>query len=148
MENKTESRKLALTIVEEAHPEQLDAIQAWAEGMLQIRLSNLNRIAKARAALTLTARSKVILPILKLVVSKAKRLGWDDRNGPSRWGLAGAATALAIFGTQGAGIAALGTAVGVPLWVVFGAGASFLGVLLDEIANIRQRNANKAETSD
>jgi len=48
-------------------------------------------------------------------------------------GLGGAAVGLALFGTQGAGIAALGTAIGVPLWVVFGAGAAFLGVLYDEI---------------
>ena len=50
-------------------------------------------------------------------------------------GLGGAAVGLAVFGGQGAGIAALGTAIGVPLWVVFGAGAAFLGVLYEEIAD-------------
>jgi len=32
----------------------------------------------------------------------------------------------------------LGTAVGVPLWVVFGAGAAFLGVLYEEITDKKE----------
>jgi hypothetical protein len=43
------------------------------------------------------------------------------------------AIGLAAFGSQGAGVAALSTAVGVPLWVISGAGASMAGVLLDEL---------------
>lgn len=37
-----------------------------------------------------------------------------------------------MFSGQGAGIAALGGAIGVPLWVVFGAGGAFVGVFIDE----------------
>jgi hypothetical protein len=62
-----------------------------------------------------------------------KRLAWDDRGLNVRLGMGGAAVGIALFGGQGAGIAALGTAIGVPLWVVFGAGAAFLGVLYEEI---------------
>jgi hypothetical protein len=47
--------------------------------------------------------------------------------------MGGMALGLAAFGSQGAGVAALGTAVGVPLWVISGAGASMAGVLLDEL---------------
>ena len=39
---------------------------------------------------------------------------------------------------QGAGIAALGTAIGVPLWVVFGAGAAFLGEIYERFTGRRR----------
>ena len=57
-------------------------------------------------------------------------------------GFGGAALGLVLFGTQGAGIAALGAAIGVPLWIVFGAGAAFLGVLYEEIT---RKTADKTE---
>ena len=40
---------------------------------------------------------------------------------------------IALFGSQSAGIAALGTAIGVPLWVVLGAGAAFANSLIEEL---------------
>jgi hypothetical protein len=44
-----------------------------------------------------------------------------------------AGTAFALFGPANAGIAALGSAVAVPLWVVFGAGAMFARHLYEEL---------------
>lgn len=70
-----------------------------------------------------------------MVGRELKRLGWDERGLKGRLGVGGAATGLLLFGSQGAGIAALGTAFAVPLWVVFGAGATFIGVLYDEITS-------------
>lgn len=55
-----------------------------------------------------------------------KKRVWDDRRGGFR--LAGGAAAVAAtVGGQKAGLAMLETAVAVPLWVVFGAGAAFAG---------------------
>jgi hypothetical protein len=82
----------------------------------------------------------VVLPAVKIIARETKRLGWDDRSLPGRLGIGGAAVGLALFGGQGAGVAALGTAVGVPLWVVFGAGATFLGVLYEEITRKKPNN--------
>jgi hypothetical protein len=48
-------------------------------------------------------------------------------------GIAAAAGAFALFPGAGAGIAAFGGAVGVPLWMVFGGGSMFLKVLYDEL---------------
>jgi hypothetical protein len=46
----------------------------------------------------------------------------------------GAVTATIVaVGNAGAGIAAMGTAIGVPLWVVIGAGATFAGAIVDEV---------------
>lgn len=48
-------------------------------------------------------------------------------------GMGAAATGLALFGGANAGIAALGTAIGVPLWIVLGGGAMFAKYLFDEL---------------
>ncbi|GHU14744.1 hypothetical protein FACS189441_5120 [Betaproteobacteria bacterium] len=72
-------------------------------------------------------------------------LAWDERGLTARLGLSGAAVGVALFGGQGAGIAALGTAIGVPLWVVFGAGAAFVGVLYEEITG-KKPNAKTTYT--
>lgn len=70
---------------------------------------------------------------MKMVGSEIKRLGWDERTQTQRLGLAGAGVGLALFGGAQAGIAALGTAIGVPLWVVTGGGAAFASLLIEEI---------------
>jgi hypothetical protein len=49
---------------------------------------------------------------------------------------------------QGAGIAALGGAIGLPLWVVFGAGGAFLGVLIEEIRKSRRSSSEKTPGSN
>lgn len=69
----------------------------------------------------------------KLVASALKQIAWDERGLKARLALSGAVAGVVLFGGQGAGIAALGTAIGVPLWVVFGAGAAFIGALYEEL---------------
>jgi hypothetical protein len=73
-----------------------------------------------------------------------KRVGWDQRGLPERITLSAAAVAALIFSGQGAGIAALGGAIGVPLWVVFGAGGAFIGVLIEGA----QRRAKELENEE
>ncbi len=72
-----------------------------------------------------------------LALEQIKKFAWDDRGLVGRAALGGAVAGAVLFGGQGAGIAALGTAIGVPLWVVFGAGAAFAGVLYEEITGAR-----------
>ena len=104
--------------------------------LIQIRESSLSGIQKAKQALQLTSKSKVVWPVVKILSQEVKRLGWDERGTKSRFGMVGAGVGLALFGSQGAGIAALGTAIGVPLWVVLGAGAYFAPVLIDELMKL------------
>lgn len=130
-------RKVALTIVERATPTELQALHNWAHGLLEIRDKPASKLEKARQAIGLTLSSKVIWPAVKIVASKARAIGWDDRSRTGRFGIIGAATGIALFGGQSAGIAALGTAIGVPLWIVLGAGASFANLLIEEV--VRQR---------
>ena len=127
-------RQLLAIVVTTTTDAEKDALSAWAANLLAIRASALSPAQKARQAIAVTAKGSVLLPTLKILSQEVKRRGWDDRTRAGRFGLAGAAIGLAVFGGQGAGIAALGTAIGVPLWVVLGSGAAFAGVLTDELA--------------
>ena len=126
-------RQLAIKVAESTSELERMALLAWAEDLLRIRDSNLPALRKAAAAVKLTTKSKVIWPATKAVAREVKKFAWDKRDTKSRLGLAGAAIGVTVFGGQGAGIAALGTAIGVPLWVVLGAGGAFAGMLIEEI---------------
>ncbi len=130
-------KQLAVRIAATANAVEKEALRIWIERLLALKAANLPATAKARRAISLTAESKVVLPTVKMIARETKRLAWDERGLTARLGLGGAAMGVALFGGQGAGIAALGTAIGVPLWVVFGAGAAFVGVLYEEITGKR-----------
>ncbi len=70
----------------------------------------------------------------KVCFESLKGAAWEDRGLVARAGIVSAVVAAVLFGSQGAGIAALGTAIGVPLWVVFGAGGAFVAALYKELA--------------
>lgn len=133
IEKSDTQRQVAVFVAESAAPADLDAIRVWAIKLLEIRSAPLSKLEKAKAAVSLTTSSKVVWPVAKMVAKEAKRIGWDDRSKTAKLGLGGAAIGAAVFGGKGAGIAALGTAIGVPLWVVLGAGAAFANLLIEEI---------------
>jgi len=131
-----------------------EALSTWAYQLLEIKNSDLSAIAKGKNAISLTSQSKVIIPVLKVLANELNlnqidaskiRMSsykavltsikgfWKRRSLPMQLGIGASSIAAIIFGSQGAGIAALGTAIGVPLWVVFGAGAMFIGNLYEEI---------------
>lgn len=149
-------RGVIKTILLDATDEEKIAFNLWANQMLQIRETNKSKVHKGVEAIKITAKSNVIIPVLKVIakelnldqfdVSKVQfasknqifqsvRKLWSRRSLGTRVGV-GVATATAIFfGGQGAGIAALGTAIGLPLWVVFGGGAMVLTTLIEEITS-------------
>lgn len=129
-------RQLAITIAAKASEVERTALEKWGNDLLRIRDSDIDTLEKATQAISLTLDAEVIWPVVTMLGSEIKRVGWDERSLPARLGLSGVALAAAVFSGKGAGIAALGTAVGVPLWVVFGAGGTFIGVLIDEISKV------------
>lgn len=146
---------LAIRVAQKVTPEERAALIPWLEKLLDLRQDqNKNRVTKAREAFKITADSKVLLPILRLIAQEAgfaefdgkeikfkstkAILGsllrfWDRQSLPSKLGISASVVAMSLFGTQGAGIAALGTAIGVPLWVVFGAGGAWAGIMLEQL---------------
>lgn len=126
-------RQLAIKVADRLADADRDAVAGWLRGLLKLREADLPIIDKAAQALKLTAASNVVWPTAKLVAVEVKRLAWDDRGLPARMGLGAAALGVALLGGQSAGVAALGTAIGVPLWIVLGAGGAFAGVLIEEL---------------
>ena len=98
-----------------------DSVATLTDSLILIRddktLSNRDKLAKAS----------------KLAFESLKSVAWEDRGFVARAGIVSAVVAAVLFGSQGAGIAALGTAIGVPLWVVFGAGGAFVAALYKEL---------------
>lgn len=126
-------RALATRIAESTTTAERQALLEWAESLLAITRSNDSALSKTRQAFAATLTRDVAWPASRLVAAEIRRLGWDDRGLKSKWAIGAAGTAMVAFGTQGAGIAALGGAIGVPLWLVFGAGGAFLGMLYEEL---------------
>jgi hypothetical protein len=137
MDDKSKQRQLAVQIAEQSSEAEREVLLTWANGLLEIREKSLPAGLKAKEAVDLTLKSKVVTPAFKLIGREMKRLAWDDRGTKSRLAIIGATVGLTVFGGQGAGIAALGGAIGVPLWVVLGAGGAFAGMLIEELQKAR-----------
>lgn len=140
-------KQLAVKIVASTNAAEKEALRIWIERLLALKAADVPAGQKAKKAISITVESKVVLPAVKIIARETKRLAWDERGLKARLGLGGAAVGVALFGGQGAGIAALGTAIGVPLWVVFGAGAAFAGVLYEEITG-RKPSAKNTYVDD
>ncbi|TAU03608.1 hypothetical protein ELI55_01120 [Rhizobium ruizarguesonis] len=133
MEDNDRQRQLAISIAGSVTRTEADALRDWARLLIGLKDEKMSITAKARKAISLTASSNVILPAIRIISAQLKKHGWDNRTSTQRLGVAAAAGAMALFPGANAGIAALGGAVGVPLWIVFGGGSMFLKVLYDEL---------------
>jgi hypothetical protein len=133
--NETQSteKRVAVLVIDDSSPAQRTALKAWAGGLLEIRDSDLSPLQKSRSALSLTVSHRILWPIVKSISKATKTQLWDRSTPTLRFGMSAAAVSLAVFGGGTAGIAALGGAVAVPLWVVFGAGAMFARTLYAEL---------------
>lgn len=132
-EEQSTQRQLAIKVATTVNDLERDALLRWASGLLDIRNRDLPAMKKAKEAIQLTASSKVVRPTAKLMGREVKRLAWDERGMKSRFSLIGIGIGAAVFGGQSVGIAAFGTAIGVPLWVVLGAGGAFAAMLIEEL---------------
>jgi hypothetical protein len=126
-------QQLATVYLDQASDQERAALLFWATQLMAIRNAELSKVDKAKQAIKLTIDSGAVLPFVTFLGSELKRVGWDQRGLPERLALSAAAVTALTFSGQGAGIAALGGAIGVPLWVVFGAGGALAGVIVDEI---------------
>ncbi|ANN55976.1 hypothetical protein A9174_03805 [Mesorhizobium loti NZP2037] len=133
IEQQDYQKQLAVRIAENATPGQSRALRTLVVKLLDLRQSDLSVYQKARAAMSATIKSKTIWPVLKIIAFETKKHGWDKRTATQRFGLSAAVVGVAMFGGANAGIAALGGAVAVPLWVVLGAGSMFARYLFDEL---------------
>jgi hypothetical protein len=141
-----QQRQLAISVIRDATATDREALKIWAGSLLDLRGREMPVISKAKEAVLITSRAKVIWPLLKTVSKQVKKFGWDNRSVSQRLGIGAAGTALALFGPAQAGVAALGGAVAVPLWIVFGAGAMFARHLYEEIGPQQSKGSGASYT--
>ena len=132
------SREIAVKVINQITPSEREALGKWLEDLLTIKNGQLSKVEKFKLVVLKTKKSAVIFPVIKMLFKGMKKHGWEDRGVKGRLAVTGMATGLLFFSGQSAGIAALGGAIGVPLWIVFGAGGAFAGVAIEEI---KRRNA-------
>ena len=130
-------REVAVIVASSATEAERASLLKWAHGLVAIRNSSLSSWGKSRSAVQLTIQSEVVWLLVKMLSRELKRVGWDERGKKARGFLVGGGLGLLVFGGQGAGIAALGTAIGVPLWIVLGAGGTFVAALIEEVQRRR-----------
>lgn len=126
-------RELAASIARAINDTERAALIAWGRQLLAIRSSAASPWDKGKAALKLTADSKVVWPVVRTLAHELKRLGWDERGTPGRFAIVGIGAWMLLFAAPTVAIVALGTAMAVPLWIVLGPGHAFVTVLLEEV---------------
>lgn len=142
MDEKQQSQQaLVTTFVSEIEDADRQQLLAWAQQLVEIRNSNLPAVAKASRALEASAKKEVVSATAKALyrrlepyMEEVKRHGWDERGVAGRFTIGGVVLGATVFGGQGAGLAALGSAIGLPLWLVLGAGGALLGTLVEELS--------------
>jgi hypothetical protein len=135
---------LAVRVATQLNPEDRPVLKAYAEDLLAIRESDSSVARKAMDALDRTVNRELMRVFTTTAAKSLVKVAWQDRTWAARLGLSAAAVAAATTAGQGAGIAAFGSAIGVPLWVVLGAGGAFAGVLVDELTQAGDRPAVRA----
>jgi hypothetical protein len=113
--------------------------------LLEVREMDAGAHEKLRKALPDEEDTKAALDALQSSASHIKDLAWDDRTWPARVGIGAATVVAASVAGQSAAIALLGTAIAIPLWVVFGAGEDFAKALVAALEDSQEREANAVE---
>ncbi len=129
MTDKIETQ-VATELLEGATPEERAAIAKWANTLLDIRGSSDDGFSKAREAFMATVDGTTAWPLIRRIGDAIKRNAWDERSTAERAGVGAATAMVALFGGTFAVLGTLGTAVGTPLWIVFGSGDGFARLLV------------------
>ena len=101
--------------------------------LLDVRAMDASAREKLRKALPDQEDTKAALDALQSSASHIKDLAWDDRTWPARVGIGAATVVAASLAGEAAGLALAGTAIAIPLWVVFGSGEDFAAALIADL---------------
>lgn len=126
------ARGLARALRERLDDPQRAQLGAWARRLLEIRAGRA--IPPLKAWRALDATSDAVAALLADAGRGLVELAWTDRSWPARAGFAAGGAVLAAVAGTGAASVAAGSALAVPLWVVFGGGASVARLLAEEMA--------------
>jgi hypothetical protein len=129
-------QKMIEELFADTSPEEQEKLIGWLRELLEIRKQPVSPLAKIKMLGYNLKKSKAVAPIAKRLLLLLKKHGWDDLARPAKLAV-GAAFGALLLGGGGAGIAAFGGAIGVPLFVVFGAGGALAGVIIEEFERKR-----------
>lgn len=132
MNNQEKQITIFKNIINTSTKEEQTLFISWANSLIEIRNSDLTKTKKMKKAIKITYKSKVILSILTKITKKLKKAGWDERSWRARAGLGTVLITLITVGNATGGLAFFGGAVAVPMWVLFGGGATVLTVVIEE----------------
>lgn len=107
-------------------------ILAWARQVRAIQKNPALNFKQKFNALKQLNNSQAFKSTNKFVLMHSKRY-WKHAPWTERIGLIGLAGGAIVFGVQGAGIAALGGAVGLPLFLLTGAGGALVGMIIERL---------------
>ncbi len=129
----------------------LDRVQKLAvirlfQRLLEVREMEASAKDKLRKALPDGDDAKAALEALQSSASHIKDLAWDDRTWPARVGIGAATVVAASLAGEAAGLALAGTAIAIPLWVVFGSGEDFAAALIADLEANLDEAADSTET--
>jgi len=114
-------------------PEEGIALHLWASKLLVLKNSTMSRPEKLQNIIQLTKDAKILIPLIKTIFVELKKTGWDESSWKSKLGMGATLWASLIIGKAAAGLALLGGAIAVPLWIVFGTGDEFIKMLIEEL---------------
>jgi hypothetical protein len=115
-------------------PAEQQRLLGWSRGLGEIRYGTLRGFKKAAAMLALTRDRKATWPLLKVLALALKNVVWDARSWTFRLGVGAVIATFVAAENRGAGIVALGGGIGLPLWMLIGAGGVLIGLLADKIS--------------
>lgn len=130
-------RRLISETYSQMNEEDRGVVREWAQRSLVVvenpALTKSQKVFELR-------KVKPTKPVFHLIVAIARLLKaktWDNQSWARRLGVGGLTVGVVSFGTQAAGVAAMGTAIGVPLALITASGAAILGLIVDEFKKER-----------
>jgi hypothetical protein len=130
-EQQNESQPALVHAVLGAPPNEQQLLLAWSRGLGAIRRGDLPPREKAAAILTLTREHQAGWPLVKVMARAMKHILWDARSWKLRLGVLAVIATFATVGQASAGIVSLGAGIGLPLWLIIGAGGVLAGAVAD-----------------
>lgn len=107
-------------------------LKSWALSVKNIQVNSSLRYPEKINYLKSLDNKRAFKSLTKILADKTKST-WKNASWAKRLGVIGAGGALLTVGGSGAGIAALGGAIGLPLFLVTAAGGALVGTILDEL---------------